>query len=70
MNVDDKIKYVFSLVKNKGGKNYLEFDSLYKIYNECKLRALVKIINNESEVFFYDEEGSPDTKEGDIKISM
>ena len=70
MSNEEKTKYVFKQVKNKNGKPYLEFDSLYKIYNECRLRALIRIINDESEVVFYDEEGDSDSKEGNIKISM
>jgi hypothetical protein len=57
MTSGEKANYVFGLVKkNDKGKTYLTIGDLYDIYNRCKLRALVKIIKNEGEVTFYDEE--------------
>lgn len=71
MNTEEKTNFVFGRVKKDDkGKSYLTLEDLYDIYDKCKLRALIKIIKDESEITFYDEEGTTDNKEGDIKVSM
>lgn len=52
---------------------YLTLNDLYEIYDKCKLYSLIKIVKNEGEVIFNEEdneEGDSNTKEGDIKVSM
>lgn len=74
MTREEKTKYVFGLVKkNNKGKSYLTLEDLYSIYNKCKLRSLVKILKDEGEVTFYeedDEEGLTDPKGRDLKVLM
>ena len=61
MKIKHKNKFVEGLVKKDiNGKAYLTLDDLYLIYDRCKLKSLVKILNEESVINFYDE----DYKEG------
>ena len=73
MNLEDKNSFINSLIKkDSNGKEYLTLDDMYLIYDRCKLRSLVKIINEESEIMFYDEDyekRDTNIKEEYIKIS-
>ena len=73
MTDKEKEKYIKSLFKKGAdGKPYLSLGDMYDIYDKCKVKALIKIVNSESEVYFNDEDyetDDPSTEEGDTKIS-
>lgn len=74
MDTIDKKEFIQrKMESNNKDTPYLTLNDLYEIYDKCKLFSLIKIVKDEGEVIFNEEdneEGDPDTKEGDIKVSM
>jgi hypothetical protein len=62
----------FNVVPPMGGKSTYNIGDLYNLYNKCKVYTLIKIINEESELMFYEdnEEADTSTEEGDIEVSL
>ena len=61
---------IFNCLRHGSSSNdkTITIDELYDIYDKKKLYALVKILNEDCEVKFYDEERTTNNKKRDIKI--
>lgn len=68
MEYAKKKSLITDYIKDK--KKKLTIGDMYKIYNDYKVAALFRILGEECEVTFCDEEGITDTKERNFKVSM
>ena len=74
MDTIDKKEFIQRKMESNNKETpYLTLNDLYEIYDKCKLFSLIKIVKDEGEVIFNEEdneERNSDNEEGDIKISM
>ena len=68
MEYTEKKSLIKDYIKNK--KRKLTLEDMYKIYNDYKVASLFRILGEECEVTFCDEEGIADTKERNFKVSL